>query len=87
MTMLPGNATLPIIGWIDEPASEGIVGPAVRVTGWALAASRIRTVELRMDRVVLTARFGLPQAVSSKGTQRDLRKVDGSATLLRFGLR
>jgi hypothetical protein len=61
MTMLPGNATLPIIGWIDEPASEGIVGPAVRVTGWALAASLIRAVELRMDGLVLTARFGLPR--------------------------
>ena len=50
-----------MIGWIDEPASEAVVGPDVRVTGWALAASRIRAVELRMDGVVLTARFGMPR--------------------------
>jgi hypothetical protein len=50
-----------MIGWIDEPASEAIVGPDVRVTGWALAASRIRAVELRMGTVVLTARFGMPR--------------------------
>ena len=28
------------IGWVDEPRSEGIVGPRVRVTGWALADAR-----------------------------------------------
>ena len=50
-----------MIGWIDEPASEAIVGPDVRVTGWALAASRIRAVELRMDGIVRTARFGTPR--------------------------
>jgi len=61
MTTPPASATLPMIGWIDEPASEAIVGPDVRVTGWALAASRIRAVELRMDGVVLTARFGMPR--------------------------
>lgn len=50
-----------MIGWIDEPASEAIVGPDVRVTGWALAASRIRAVELRMDGLVQTASFGTPR--------------------------
>ena len=61
MTTPAASATLPMIGWIDEPASEAIVGPDVRVTGWALAASRIRAVELRMDGIVLTARVGMPR--------------------------
>jgi hypothetical protein len=51
----------PPIGWVDEPAAEGIVGPAVRISGWALAASRIRAVEIRIDGVARKARFGLPR--------------------------
>ena len=49
------------IGWVDEPQSEGIVGPEIRVTGWALAASGIRTVEIRLGGVSFAARYGLPR--------------------------
>jgi hypothetical protein len=61
MTTDPAPAPLQTIGWVDEPASEGIVGPDVHVTGWALAASRIRAVEIRLDGVTFNARFGLPR--------------------------
>ena len=49
------------IGWVDEPEDEGIVGPHVRIAGWALAPSRIRAVELRLDGNAFAARIGLPR--------------------------
>jgi len=49
------------IGWIDEPRDEGIVGPRVRITGWALAAQGIARVEARMDGCAVRARYGLPR--------------------------
>ena len=49
----------PTIGWVDEPPDEGIVGPHARVTGWALATSRIRAVEIRLDGTAFQARIGL----------------------------
>jgi hypothetical protein len=49
------------IGWVDEPEDEGIVGPHVRIAGWALAPSRIRAVELRLDGHAFAARIGLPR--------------------------
>lgn len=49
------------IGWVDEPHSEGIVGPRVRVTGWALSAHRIDAIELRFDACAFRARYGLPR--------------------------
>ena len=55
------NAPSQAIGWIDEPSSEGIVGPHVRVSGWALAPSRIRAVEIRIGATVFPARIGLPR--------------------------
>src|SRR6476646_3042911 len=48
-----------MIGWVDEPTSEGIVGPHIRVTGWALAAVGIKAVEIRLDGVPFAARVGL----------------------------
>ena len=49
------------IGWIDEPEDEGIVGPHVRIAGWALAPSSVRAVELRLDGKAFAARIGLPR--------------------------
>ena len=49
------------IGWIDEPRDEGIVGPRVRIAGWALAAQGIARVEARMDGYAVRARYGLPR--------------------------
>ena len=51
----PPAPALPTIGWIDEPASEAIVGPDLRLTGWALAASRIRAVEIEIEACDLNA--------------------------------
>jgi hypothetical protein len=48
------------IGWVDEPG-DGVVGPHVRVRGWALAPSGILAVELRFERHVFVARIGLPR--------------------------
>jgi len=49
------------IGWVDEPRSEGIAGPHVRLTGWALAMHGVRTVELRFEGHAFRARYGLPR--------------------------
>ena len=51
-----------LIGWVDEPRSEGIVGRSVRIAGWALAARGLRGVELRFEDRVVRARRGLPRA-------------------------
>jgi len=61
MSMRSTSAAAKTIGWVDEPASEGIFGPFVRVTGWALASSRIRAVEIRFEGVAFRARYGLPR--------------------------
>ena len=60
---MPSDATTrtPAIGWIDEPLAEGIVGPRVRITGWALASRGIRSVEVRLDGRAHEARYGLPR--------------------------
>ena len=49
------------IGFVDAPASESIRGPAVDVSGWAVAASGIRAVEGRIDGRVFAATLGLPR--------------------------
>lgn len=49
------------IGWVDEPRSEGIIGPRVRLTGWALAMHGVRAVELRFEGHAFRARYGLPR--------------------------
>jgi hypothetical protein len=49
------------IGFVDAPASESIRGPAVVVSGWALAASGIRAVEGRIDGRAFAATLGLPR--------------------------
>ena len=49
----------PVIGWIDEPAAEGIVGPLLCIRGWALAHAGVRAVQIRIDGHCIDARFGL----------------------------
>jgi hypothetical protein len=49
------------IGWVDEPHSEGIIGPQVRITGWALATRRVRAVEVRFEGHAFAAHYGLPR--------------------------
>ena len=49
------------IGFIDAPASESIRGPAVLISGWALAASGIRAVEGRIDGRAFAATLGVPR--------------------------
>ena len=50
-----------IIGWVDEPHAEGVVGQDVRISGWALADGGIRAVEVRIFGHALRARYGLPR--------------------------
>ncbi len=50
---------VPVFGAIDVPTAEALVGPRVRVSGWALAASGIRGVELRLAEHRLPARVGI----------------------------
>ena len=61
MTTRSASTGMETIGWVDEPASEGIAGPQIRITGWALAAAGIETVEIRLDGRSFAARFGLPR--------------------------
>jgi len=49
------------IGWIDAPRDEGIVGPRVHISGWALAAQGIARVEARLGGHAVRARYGLPR--------------------------
>jgi hypothetical protein len=60
-TMRDSMTSESAIGWIDEPRDEGIVGPRVRITGWALAAQGIARVEARIDGHAVRARYGLPR--------------------------
>jgi hypothetical protein len=46
-------------GAVDAPAAEAVVGPRVTVSGWALDASGIRAVEIRVDGKVFPARIGI----------------------------
>jgi hypothetical protein len=52
-------ALLPVTGWIDDPAGDTVVGPRVRISGWALAASGIRGVELHVGGQRLGGRIGI----------------------------
>jgi hypothetical protein len=58
----PAARDAAILGWIDRPVSEGIVGPIVRIEGWALARAGVAAVEVRVDGHRIGARGGLPRA-------------------------
>lgn len=47
------------IGWIDEPAADTIVGPYATISGWALDAEGIKSVEIRIGKASYPAQFGL----------------------------
>jgi hypothetical protein len=46
------------IGWVDAPAGDTIVGPAVRITGWALDPAGIQRVEIRIAGQAYAATYG-----------------------------
>jgi hypothetical protein len=45
-------------GWLDEPASESIVGTKLALNGWALSKDGIARVEVRVDDRVFEAKYG-----------------------------
>lgn len=47
------------IGSVDSPTSEAIVDTTLHITGWALDAEGIRSVEVRVDGRPYAARYGL----------------------------
>ena len=47
------------IGSVESPAAEGILGPAVSLSGWALDPSGIKRIEVRLDGNSLPAKSGL----------------------------
>jgi hypothetical protein len=59
----PGELAIaqPPEGWLDEPASEAIVGTKLKLAGWALAKDGIARVEVRVDERVYQARYGMPR--------------------------
>jgi hypothetical protein len=50
-----------IVGWIDAPAQESVVGTTFVTSGWALAPKGVRGVEIRVDGAGRDARYGLPR--------------------------
>jgi hypothetical protein len=51
--------SLVTIGAVDAPASEAIIGSAVRLSGWALDPSGIKSVEVRVDGRAYVASYGV----------------------------
>lgn len=49
------------LGWVDEPAAEGVRGTVLRASGWALDPGGIAAVEIRCNGARLAARYGLPR--------------------------
>lgn len=51
-----------IIGSVDTPAREAVVGNALAVNGWALAPQGIRDVEVRLDGARYAATYGVARS-------------------------
>ena len=49
------------IGSLDIPTSEAIVGPRLRLAGWALDPSGVAVVEVQVDELRFKARTGVPR--------------------------
>jgi hypothetical protein len=47
------------MGAVDAPANEAVIGPRIDLSGWALDAAGIRTVEIRVDGLRFAARIGI----------------------------
>ena len=62
-----------IQGALDRPAAEGIVGPRIAVSGWALARPALRGVEIRIDgqRFAATTRIARADVAAVKQTFPD----------------
>ncbi|MDE2002515.1 MAG: hypothetical protein KGJ25_03180 [Betaproteobacteria bacterium] len=58
---MPAAASRVTIGWIDEPAAEGIVGSRIRIAGWALDTLGVASVEIRHAGIRHAAQFGRPR--------------------------
>jgi hypothetical protein len=51
-----------IVGSVEIPTQESVVGSALSASGWALARDGIRNVEVRIDGLpYATARYGIPR--------------------------
>ncbi len=48
-----------IIGAVDVPALESVIGNTVTISGWALAPDGVRGVDVRVDGHSLAARYGI----------------------------
>ena len=48
-----------LIGWIDAPAAEAVIGPTVTISGWALDSTGIRGVEIRVGGRTFPAKIGV----------------------------
>src|SRR5215831_4432805 len=46
-------------GYVDTPHAEAVIGTRIHATGWALDASGIDRVELRIDKRTHVAHYGL----------------------------
>jgi hypothetical protein len=55
----PAVAPAPVIGWIDSPVGDTVVGPAIEVNGWALDRAGVAAVEVRLDARKLSAVTGI----------------------------
>ena len=57
----PATKLIPVgagpIGAIDTPTAEGLVGPRIAISGWALSPAGIRAVEIRLDRRTFAAKI------------------------------
>jgi hypothetical protein len=69
-------ARQPAQGSIDAPLGEAVVGPRVVVSGWAIAPSGVRAVEMRIDALTFNAKLGLPRDDVAKA----LKDANGAAT-------
>ena len=53
------KAAAQTIGWLDSPTEEAVVGPTVKVVGWALDPAGVRAVEVRLDGKPFPALLGI----------------------------
>jgi hypothetical protein len=51
-----------IVGAVDAPSAEAVVGTAIHVAGWALDPVGIHGVEVRVDAKPYAAQYGIPRA-------------------------
>jgi hypothetical protein len=57
-----GEAAAPPIGWVDRPREDTLLGLRLDTTGWALAGTGVRAVEIRLDDKRYPAAIGIARA-------------------------